>query len=85
MTVTNLGEADIELKPHAKPVKMKPYKLVGQPYEFLKMKFEEYERLGLIRKGSSEWATAVMTVPKDSPTDIRRQITSDCIHRQVEG
>lgn len=53
---------------------MKPYKLLGKPYEFLKSKFEELERLGLIVKGSSEWGTAVMTVPKDSVVEPYRAV-----------
>ena len=32
----------------------------------MKKKFDEMERLGLISKGKSDWATAVMCVPKDS-------------------
>ena len=36
MTVTNLGEVEVVLKPHAKPVRMKPYKVVGEAYTFLK-------------------------------------------------
>ena len=74
MSITTLGEADIELKPNTRPIKMKPYKVLGESYTFLKTKFEELERLGLIKKGHSDWGTAVMTVPKDSSEEKFRAV-----------
>ena len=47
---------------------MKPYKLIGEQYTFMKNKFEEMEKFGLITKGESDWAMAIMCVPKKSPT-----------------
>ena len=35
LTFTNLGEVDLKLRPHARPVRMKPYKVVGEVYKFL--------------------------------------------------
>ena len=48
LSCTNLGEVDVKLRPHARPVRMKPYKVVGEAYEFLKNKFKELEDNGLI-------------------------------------
>ena len=53
---------------------MKPYKIVGEAYTFLKAKFNDLEKCGLITKGSSDWGTAVMCVPKDSPTEKFRAV-----------
>ena len=45
---------------------------MGAPYNFMKNKFDEMEKYGLISKGKSDWATAVMTVPKESKTEPYR-------------
>ena len=41
---------------------------MGKPYEFLKQKFAEMEKLGLIKSGKSKWGTTIMTIPKESAT-----------------
>ena len=53
---------------------MKPYKVMGKPYEFLKQKFAEMEKLGLIKRGKSKWGTAVMTIPKESAIEPYRAV-----------
>ena len=58
------------------PIKIKPYKVVGEAYKILKDKFNELEACGLISKGSFEWGIriTVTCVPKDSPTKRFRAI-----------
>ena len=53
---------------------MKPYKVVGEAFNFLKSKFKELEQCGLITKGASDWGMAVMCIPKDSPTEKFRAV-----------
>ena len=55
---------------------MKPYKVIGEAYTFLKYKFKfnDLEICGLITRGASEWGTVVMCVPKDSPIEKFRAI-----------
>ena len=67
-----MGEVDVMIRSHAKLVRMKPYKVVGEAYQFLKNKFDELERYGLVIKGSFEWGIAIMCVPKDSLSEKYR-------------
>ena len=32
LTFTNLGDIDVKLRSHARPIRMKPYKVVGEAY-----------------------------------------------------
>ena len=51
---------------------MKPYKIMGDAYDFMYKKFNQMEKDGLISRGESDWATAVMVVPKDSKEEPYR-------------
>ena len=44
------------------------------PYDFMKKKFDEMEKYGLISKGKSDWAIVVMIVPKESKIEPYRYV-----------
>ena len=53
---------------------MKPYRLLGKAKDFLKNKFNKLEKFGLISPSNSNWATAIMCVPKDSKLEEFRPV-----------
>ncbi len=61
---TNLYTHAIKLKPNAKVVHMKPYRLSPKHKELLKIEIDKLLKAGLIKESNSEWSSACILVPK---------------------
>ena len=65
------GEATIELKPDAQPVKQRPYQMHGERREALAGMVDDFVRKGYLEPGQSAWNSPAFPVPKKTPGSYR--------------
>ena len=65
------GEAEIWLKPGARPVSIAPYPMKGERREALSKLVEDCIREGKMEPGKSAWNLPVFPVPKKKPGEFR--------------
>ena len=65
------GEATIELKPGAQPLKQRPFHLVGERREALAKLVDQLVRDGKLEPGKSAWCSPAFPVPKKVPGTYR--------------
>ena len=67
------GVAVIELKPSARPLARKPFRMLGIREEALRVFIDKYLERGWIQPSKSEWAAQAFVVPKPAAADGTKQ------------
>ena len=65
---TNLITMDIDTGDHP-PICQKPYMLALKHYKWVQKEVEQLERMGIITRSVSPWASPIVIVPKKSAPD----------------
>jgi hypothetical protein len=65
------GEAEIWLKPDAKPVSRPPFRMYGERFEALDKLVREAQEAGKLESGVGSWNTPVFPIPKKTPGQYR--------------
>ena len=65
------GEATIELKPGAQPIKQRPYQIQGERREALIRMVDKLISEGKLEEGKSAWSSPAFPVPKKKPGEYR--------------
>ena len=79
------GEASINLKPGAKPKRMRGFQVHGPKAEALKKMVEDFTEIGWLEPSYSEWGSAAFVVPKKEEGQWRmvvdyRALNTETVH-----
>ena len=74
------GEATIELRPGAGPVKQRPYHIQGERREALVKIVDQLIEEGKLEPGRSSWSSPAFPIPKKKPGEYRLVVDYDAVN-----